>query len=243
MERKEPLLGVIGGLGPLSTAHFMELVVNMTDAKVEQENVDMIVYNFPSIPDRTEYILGYYRKNPFHGLLHVGNALVQQNVDLIAIPCMTAHFFYEDLSSRLDVPIINAVTETVLHLKEHGIHKAGIMATEGTISSGLFSRELEKHNIQPICPSPERQADVTHLIYRNIKEGLPPEMNRFHQVEEELRSQGAEAIILGCTELSLIKRDFSLNAGFLDAMEVLAQKTVLRCGKPLKPAYRNLITL
>lgn len=242
MERKEKLLGVIGGLGPLSTAHFMELVVKMTGAKVEQENVDMIVYNFPSIPDRTEYILGYYRKNPFHGLLYVGNALAQQNVDLIAIPCITAHYFYDELSSQLEVPIINAVTETVRHLKENGIRKAGVMATEGTICSGLFSRELEKHGIEAVCPSPERQADVTHLIYQNIKKNLPPEMDRFRRVEEELQSHGAEAIILGCTELSLIKRDHTLNPGFLDAMEVLAQQTVLRCGKPLKSSYLKLIT-
>lgn len=242
MEHKEKLLGVIGGLGPLSTAHYMELVVKMTDAKVEQENVDMIVYNFPSIPDRTEYILGYYRKNPFHGLFYVGDALVKQNVDLIAIPCMTAHYFYEELSSRLEVPIINAVTETVLHLKENGIRKAGIMATEGTISSGLFAKEMEKHGIEPICPSRLLQEDVTHLIYKNIKEGLPPEMDRFQRVEEELRAKGAEAIILGCTELSLIKRDFPLHPGFLDAMEVLAQQTVIRCGKPLKSSYQFLIS-
>jgi len=155
---------------------------------------------------------------------------------------MTAHFFYDELSSRLDVPIINAVTETVRHLKEKGIRRAGIMATEGTICSGLFSKELQKHGIEAICPSRPRQEDVTHLIYRNIKEGLPPEMERFCRVEKELRSQGAEAIILGCTELSLIKRGLPLNPGFLDAMEVLAQQTVLSCGKPLKDNYRDLIS-
>lgn len=243
MEHNDKLLGVIGGLGPLSTAHFLELVAQMTDAQTEQDHVDMIVYNFPSIPDRTEFILGYYRKNPFHGLCHVGEALVKQKVDLIAIPCITAHFFYNELTARLEVPIINAVTQTVRHLKERGITRAGIMATEGTISSGLFTKELEKQGISPIIPSPAGQADVSHLIYRNIKKGLSPEMDRFHRVEEELRAQGAEVIILGCTELSLIKRDFPLGPGFLDAMEVLAQQTVLHCRKPLKDGYRELISV
>lgn len=242
MDEKKRILGVIGGLGPLSTAHFMELVVKMTDAETEQDNVDMIVYNFPSIPDRSGYILGYYMKNPYHGLLHVGNALVAQNVDLIAIPCMTAHYFYGELSSRIEVPIIDAIKETALQLKQLGITTVGIMATEGTISSGLFTRELDKQGIAAVLPSPTHQKDVTHLIYQNIKAGLEPEMERFRRVEAQLRADGAEAIILGCTELSLIKRDHTLGPGFLDAMEVLAQQSVLRCGKQLKDEYRALLT-
>ena len=78
MEKK--IIGVIGGLGPIATTHFMELVIEMTDAKRDQENVDMIVYNFPSIPDRTGYILGSNLKSPLPGLKYVGHALVRQIV-------------------------------------------------------------------------------------------------------------------------------------------------------------------
>ena len=81
-----------------------------------------------------------------------------------------------------------------------------------------------------------------HLIYRNIKAGKPVEMDRFCSVEEELRAKGAQAIILGCTELSLIKRDHSLGPGFLDAMEILARSAILKCGGKLKAEYHNLIT-
>ena len=86
------LLGVIGGLGPLATAHFLELVVDMTDARTDQENVDMIIYNFPSIPDRTGYLLGSNLKSPLPGLLSVGHALARDGVSCIAIPCITAHY-------------------------------------------------------------------------------------------------------------------------------------------------------
>lgn len=238
----DQVLGVIGGLGPLATTHFMELVIRMTDAEVDQQNLDMIVYNFPSIPDRTGYILGRNLKNPIHGLLSVGRELFRQGVSYIAIPCMTAHFFYEDLQSSIPTPIIHGIKETVNHLKDHGITAAGIMATDGTISSGLFAKELKAAGIKPINPSEQRQRDVMHLIYNDIKAGKEPEMERFHAVEEELREKGAQAIILGCTELSLIKRDYALNHGFIDSMEVLAQQAVLHCGKPLKAEYRNLIT-
>ncbi len=243
MEQKDKkILGVIGGLGPRATARFMELVVRMTDAATEQENVDMIVYNFPSIPDRTGYILGSNLKSPLPGLLWVGRSLALQGVDCIAIPCITAHFFYEELTEEIRVPILNGIGETVRHLKENGVACAGVMATEGTILSGLFSQALLSAGITPALPSRQRQADVTHLIYDNIKAGKPVEMDRFHAVEEELRSKGAEAIILGCTELSLIKRDFPIGQGFLDSMEVLARQAVVYCGRPLREACGCLIT-
>ncbi|MBQ8833481.1 MAG: aspartate/glutamate racemase family protein [Oscillospiraceae bacterium] len=236
------VLGVIGGLGPLATARFLELVARMTDAEREQDNVSMIVYNFPSIPDRTGYILGSNLRSPLPGLLSVGRELDRQQVRCIAIPCVTAHFFYEELTEGLRSPILHGIRDTVAHLKENGVSSTGIMATDGTIISGLFSQELLKAGIRPVLPTKPRQADVMHLIYNNIKAGEAPEMERFAAVEEELRSRGAETIILGCTELSLIKRDFPLNPGFLDSMEVLAKKAIEECGKPLRKKYQCLIT-
>ena len=236
------VLGVIGGLGPLATAHFLELTTRMTDAAAEQQNLDMIVYNFPSIPDRTGYILGSNLKSPLPGLLWAGRSLARQGVDCIAIPCVTAHFFYEELTESVRVPIIHGVRETARYLKEQGVSSAGIMATDGTIISGLFSRALSDEGIRPVLPSKQRQADVMKLIYEDIKKGNPPDMEKFHAVSAELRTKGAETIVLGCTELSLIKKDHALGPGFLDSMEVLARESLLRCGKPVKPRYQMLIT-
>ena len=238
---KKKVIGVIGGLGPLATARFMELVVEMTDAKREQDNVDMIVYNFPSIPDRTGYILGSNLKSPLPGLKNVGHALVRQKVSCIAIPCVTAHYFHKELQEAIPVPIINGVAETADLLKAQGIKKVGIMATDGTIRSGLLSRELDHAGIISVIPSPERQADVMHLIYENVKAGKPVELERFHRVKQELFDCGAQIILLGCTELSIIKRDEDIGPGSLDMMEVLARESVLRSGKKLDPKYASLI--
>lgn len=239
MEKK--IIGVIGGLGPIATTHFMELVIEMTDAKRDQENVDMIVYNFPSIPDRTGYILGSNLKSPLPGLKYVGHALVRQKVSCIAIPCVTAHYFHKELQASIPVPILNGVAETVKLLQAQGIRKVGIMATDGTIRSELLSRELDLSGIIPVIPSPERQEDMMHLIYENVKAGKPAEMERFRRVQQELNDCGAEVILLGCTELSIIKRDENIGSGFLDMMEVLARETVIRGGKKLKPQYESLI--
>lgn len=236
------ILGVVGGLGPIATAHFLELVTRMTNACTEQDHLDMIIYDFPSIPDRTGYIQGSNLKSPLPGLLSVGRALSRQGVSCIAVPCVTAHYFFPELTASISTPIIDAVAETVRHLQEQGITRAGIMATDGTIYSGLFSRALSDAGVAPVIPSALRQADVISLIYDHIKAGLPADMDRFRSIQAELLEKGSQVIILGCTELSLIKRDFPIGAGFIDTMEVLAQQALLRCGKTLKEEYRCLIT-
>lgn len=241
-DSQKKVLGVIGGLGPIATAHFMELVIRMTDAAIDQEHLDMIIYSYPSIPDRTGYILDHTKPNPLIPIAKIGNTLAQQGADFIAIPCLTAHYFYETLNRDIPVPIINGIDDTIKHLQENGISRVGIMATDGTVSTGLFNRVLEDHGMTPILPSTQRQKDVMSLIYDNIKANLPPDMDKFHGVRKHLQDSGAQAIILGCTELSLIKRDYPIGAGFIDAMEVLAQQSVLRCGGKLKEEYRQLIT-
>jgi len=236
-------LGVIGGLGPIATAYFYELIIKMTNAKFDQEHLEMLIYSQPSIPDRTEYILGRSKENPMLPMLLVGNSLVAQGVDYIAIPCITAHYFHNKLSEGINVPIIHIIKETALHLKEHGIRSVGIMATDGTIYSKLFQEELQLYGIKALTPSREGQDYVTDLIYHNVKANLPVEMNKFQAVSKELRDLGAEIIILGCTELSLIKRDFDIGAGYIDAMEVLAMRSIVLCEAKLKEEYRCLITL
>ncbi len=238
----EKMLGVIGGLGPMATAYFMELVTDMTDAATDQAHLQMLIYSAPSIPDRTRYILDNSCENPLPEMLRIGNLLVQQGAQRIAIPCVTAHYFFKELNGGIPVPVINGVQETAQHLKEHGITKVGIMATDGTIRSKVFHRELEALGIEAVIPSAERQADVMHLIFDDIKAGKPVNMETFTAVTRELRQNGAQAIILGCTELSLIKRDYAIGAGFLDVMEILAQQAILQCGKPLKEQYRSLIS-
>lgn len=241
MEQKNTL-GVIGGLGPIATAHFMELIIRMTEAATDQEHLDMIIYNCPSIPDRTSYILDQTRPNPLPEMIRVGNALARQGAKLIAIPCMTAHYFHRELTRYIEAPIVHAIHETAVHLKKHGISRAGIMATDGTIRSKLFQQELERHGIEAVIPGSEGQKCVMSVIYDDIKANKPADMDKFRLASRDLRAQGAQAIILGCTELSLVKRDYPIGAGYLDAMEVLAQTCVIRCGGKLKKEYQDLIS-
>lgn len=235
-------LGVIGGLGPMATAHFMELVIRMTRAQRDQDHLSMIVYNAPGIPDRTAYILDRSNPSPLPEMIRIGQLLCQQGACCVAIPCFTAHYFYGELCREIGLPIINALEETARYLREAGIRRAGIMATTGTIESRLFHRELMAQGIEPVIPSKEGQQAVMGLIYGDIKRNRRADMDRFRMVQRELTDRGAEVIILGCTELSMIKRDEQIGHGFIDAMEVLAAACVRTCGKPLSDFGKKLIT-
>ncbi len=242
MRKPNTILGVIGGLGPMATVYFMELVTAMTLADTDQEHLEMIVRSAPHIPDRTSFILGRSDESPLPEMLRIGNSLVDMGAEYLTVTCMTAHYFYDDLQAGLPVPVVSGVMSTAEYLKAHGVRTAGIMATDGTVGSGVFAKALERCGIAAVVPSMARQKDVMHLIYEEIKAGKAPDMARFNDVATELRQQGSEAIILGCTELSLIKKEQPIGPGFIDAMETLARACVLRCGRQLRPQYENLIT-
>ncbi len=235
-------LGVIGGLGPLATARYLEMMVNMTDAATDQEHVNMIIYNCPQIPDRTAYILGKSTEDPLPVMTRIGNALAADGADVIAIPCVTAHYFYDKLSAAIPLPIIHVIREAGAELDAAGVRKVGIMATDGTITSGIYQRVLEEMGMEVVLPEEKYQGFVMDVIYKNVKAGLPVDMEKFSAAAAHLKNKGAEAIILGCTELSLVKRDCDIGAGFLDTLEVLAKQSVLRCGGKLKNEYGCLIS-
>lgn len=236
-------LGVIGGLGPIATAYFMELVIKMTDAERDQEHIEMIVYNFPKIPDRTAYILGQSRENPVDSMIAIGKKLEAQGADYIAIPCVTAHYFHKELSESIRIPILHAIRETGEEILKKKVGTVGLMATDGTVQSGIFQKQLEEMGLKVLAPESEYQRLVMDIIYKNVKAGNPPDIDKFNRVSRHLRERGAKILILGCTELSLIMRDFSIGKGYVDVMEVLAQRAVLLCRGKLKEKYRKLIDL
>ena len=234
-------LGVIGGLGPMASAYFLELITEMCDAASDQEHIETVVYSKPSTPDRTAYILDKSQESPVPAMVQSGAVLKAMGVDILAIPCVTAHYFHAELESLIGMRIVNAVRETAEYLNNMHIDKVAIMATDGTVKSGLFQSELEKRNIGCILPDEEEQKGVMRLIYECVKAGQPIDMDLFNSIKESLKTKGAQVIILGCTELSIIKKNNNIGAGFLDVLEVLANKCVSECAK-LKPEYNNLIT-
>lgn len=234
-------LGVIGGLGPMATALFMEMVIEMTAARTDQEHIEMLIHSCPQIPDRTNYILGLSQDNPAPPMIKIGRELAGQGAEVIAIPCITANYFYQSLTEEIPAKIINVIDEVCVYLKERGIRRAGLMATSGTIESRLFQQAFSQYGCELVIPSPEKQQDVMHIIYENVKANRPVELERFFGVARELRCMGAEVIILGCTELSVVRQHCRIGSGYLDAMQLMAKCAVEECGS-LRDEYRELIT-
>ena len=229
-------LGVLGGLGPMATVYFLQLLTQMSDAKTDQEHMEIILYSKPSIPDRTKYIIGESEINPVEDMVAVGKKLNEMGADILAVPCITAHFFHKELEERIGLPVIHAIEETILYLEKENVSGVGILATDGTIESGLFQNALEQHKMRAFIPKADNQKKLMEIIYHEIKAGAAINMPLFLQVAEELFDQGAEVVLLACTELSLIKRDYDLPAGYLDVMEILARKAVQCCNR-IKSEY------
>lgn len=233
-------LGIIGGLGPQATAYFLELLADMTEAGTDQQHIPTIVISNPAIPDRTQYILGKSNADPFPAIIEIGKRLAAMNADYIAIPCMTAHYFHQRLREEIPVPVINGIEETAAYMYKEEIYSVGVMATDGTVQSEIFQQEFSARGIQVMLPGKEAQQELMQVIYDEIKAGKEVHLERFLTAAESLRKQGAQKIILGCTELSLLKRDYKLGVNYLDALEVLARTAVEKCGI-LKKRFENLI--
>ena len=235
-------LGIIGGMGPMATAYLLELIIQMTDAKTDQEHLSVIVLDNPQVPDRTSYILDNSKPSPLPVLEHMAHTLQGIGAGVLCAPCVTSHYFYEELAGSVTVPFVHMVKETARELRLAGKQKAGILATTGTVQTGLFQQALEKEGLSWAVPNEAVQKLVMSLIYDDIKAGKPADMGKFRRVSDELFDAGCDCIILGCTELSLVKKDTPLGQGYLDALEVLSKRCVETCGAPLKAQYDRLIS-
>ena len=234
-------LGIIGGVGPMATAYFLQLLTQMSDADIDQRHMEIYMISKPTIPDRTDYILGVSSKSPAIEMAGVGKQLKLLGAELLAIPCITGHYFHRELEQRTGLPIINAVNETVDYLRGRKASRVGIMATDGTIKSRLFQDIMDEFGIESLVPEQEEQKAVMDIIYKDIKAGKPANQEKFQEVSKQLRRRGAEVILLACTELSVPKRDHQIGKGYLDVMDVMAAKAVASCNQ-LKKEYRELIT-
>ena len=124
---KNKTVGVLGGLGPMASVYFYEMVVNMTDAKTDQEHVDMIITNRATTPDRTAFIVGESDEDPSKVLIDDAKKLENYGVDFIAMTCNTAHYFYNKIANSINIPMLNIVEETIKHAKATNHKKLGFL--------------------------------------------------------------------------------------------------------------------
>ncbi len=223
----------------MATVYFMELVIQMTQAVRDQDHIDMIVLNHATIPDRTSFILGESTDNPLPVMIGDAKKLEQAGADFVVIPCNTAHYFFREIQNSIRIPMLNIVEETVSYAKETvpGLQKLGILATTGTIESNTYQLACRDQGISCLTPGQTGQEAVMRIIYDQVKAGREVDIAAFYHLVESLKERGCQAVVLGCTELSVVRRDFRIRQPeIIDSLEVLARRTILSCGKELKPS-------
>lgn len=226
------LLGILGGMGPQASSSFYQYIINHTNASKDQEHIDIILYSHASIPDRTtaikegnSEILDILKKDLIK--------LESFGSDFIAITCNTSHYFIDKLRNSINIPIVSIVDETVEYLKNNGIKKIGLMATDGTLNTRIYTDKLEKNGISVVAPSNDKQIKVMDIIYKYIKSGIEFDNCIFDDVVNELKSHDVEKIILGCTELSYYGEVNNLDEFYINPQEILAKKCIVLCNGEL----------
>lgn len=228
-------VGVIGGVGPMATVYYMQRVIEMTKAGCDQEHINMLVFNDCDIPDRTAFITEKSPDNPLPVMVEDAKRLEAAGCEFVVIPCNTAHYFYDELEQAVEIPVVNIVEETIRYAKARvqDLSCVGIMATTGTIVTGTYQKYAERAGLSFAVPDEDEQNLLMQIIYDGVKAGKPVPRADFDRVANHLRAKGAQCLILGCTELSVLKRDLPINdPDVLDSIDVLASETVRRSGKP-----------
>ena len=235
-----PLVGVIGGVGPLATAYFLGKIVRLTVADRDQDHLDMIVFDHASIPDRTAYIVGTSPEDPGPVMADDARRLAAFGADFLVVPCNTAHNFTDQVVAAVDIPVLSIIEETVDEAlaRVPGLAAVGLLATTGTAASGVYQRALAARGISCLLPDDADQAVVMSVIYDQVKAGLRGDVAAIRGVADRLVARGAQAVLLGCTELSVVAEDEGLLAEplYVDSLDVLARATIRRAGGVLREA-------
>jgi aspartate racemase len=229
------IIGILGGMGPEATGYFFEALMRMTKAVRDQDHAQVLIWSDPKIPQRTEAILEGGR-SPLPALLAGVRILERGGANLIAMPCITAHYWAPQIKARARVPFIDLIDETACWAKEKNAHlrKAGLIATTGTVRSEIFHRAFAKRGIELIVPDARDQIRVMESIYGadGVKAGVKSSRSRAAvvRIARKLAASGAQAVIAGCTEIPLVLRPADLSVPFLDPMAIGARACLKKAG-------------
>jgi len=218
-QKSQSLLGIIGGMGTQATACFYEKLHLMQNVSCEQDYLDILLYSIPSVPDRTAFITGQSSDSPLNSLIRAARTLESAGVSHIAIPCVTSHYFYDDISGAVSIPVINLLRETVDSAIERNVSTVCLFATDGTIKSRILNSAFEKRGINIRTPSDSIQADLMEIIY-DIKCGSEISPEVLEPITKQALEDSTEAVVLGCTELCIHAKE---HPKVINTLDVLAE--------------------
>lgn len=223
------ILGIFGGMGPEATADLYKQIVNLTPATKDQEHIPTFIYSLPQVPDRIASI-----DNQDPAIIPVITAAVQRleksGASFIAIPCNTVHYYYNDMQNAVSIPIIHMIKETVIEVnkKYPKVKRIGLLATSGTIKTQLYNNELKANGFEVIVPNDNIEEEKVMKAVWGIKSGVEQQINEdlLAIAGQHLIDNGAELLILGCTEIPLAFNPNRSSVPVVNATKVLAERAI-----------------
>ncbi len=228
-DKKEKIVGIIGGMGPEATVDMMSRVIRATPAKDDVDHIRMLVDNNPKIPSRIKAIIEGTGESPVPCMIEMAQNLVAWGADFLAIPCNTAHYYYDAVQAAVDVPVLNMIDLTVdaIITENPEVRRPGLLASTAVFMTGLYKKRFEKKGLKLITPADSAQEKVMTAI-RQIKTGRfgSREIKVVNTAANELTTAGADVLIVACTELSIISSSVKSRVRLYDTSQVLAEAVV-----------------
>lgn len=229
------LVGVLGGMGPSATVDFLDKLTRLTEAAVDQDHVRVIALSDPVIPDRSAAIAGL-GPSPEPALRAALQRLERAGAERLVIPCNTAHHWYGALAATASVPMLNIVAETVAEicLAVPKGERIGLLATPGTIASGLYQAPLRQNGYHPWLFDGETTETLVEGGIRLVKAGrVDAGRQALDQALQLLAAQDCRYAILGCTEVSVAFGTESQHQGIrlFDSNMALARALLRHIGR------------
>lgn len=219
-----PRIGILGGMGPAATILLQQRVLSALEVSTDSDHIPLLIDMNPQVPSRISYLIHDTGENPGPVLARMAQQLEASGVDALAMPCCTAHHFASDITDAVSVPFLNMVkltaTEAALCTPKGG--NIGVLASPATDKIGLFKTALGEHGLRTVFP---KDASKMLSTIEAIKaDGVRSEhIATVQSALEELVNDGAETLIVGCSEFSLISQNLQSVVPIVDAMDVLTK--------------------
>lgn len=224
-------LGVLGGMGPAAGAAFALRVAQLTPAACDQEHVPVVLWNDPQVPDRSRARLGL-GPDPLDAMVRGIRGLEASGADVIAIPCNTAHFWFDRLRASTSLKLLHIVESVIADLHRAGVRRGrvGVLGTPATLALGLYQRHLEAAGFECVVPcAAEVERWCVPAIAAVKANDLPAASAPVAAGIHALARRGAAAVVLGCTELPLALPE-AARAAFpiplTDSIDALARQAI-----------------
>lgn len=229
------VLGVLGGMGPLASATFMTRLTLLTPAEHDQDHIPAVLWSDPRVPDRSAAQRGT-GPDPLPWLKRGLAGLERAGAGAIVIPCNTAHGWFDRMRDATPLPILHIVDAAAAELRRLGVPsgRIGLMGTSATLAMHLYQKRLDTLGYQVIEPS---QTEMDRLVMPAIFERVKANdvAGAYHPLAEVARSlvaRGADAVVLGCTEIPLgIAAGPALPFPVCDTIDALARAAIAWTGR------------